>query len=86
MSGAILDNADLTDANLLNADLHEASAQSADFTRAKLRMVNATHLDASGAVYLDTQESRGLVPGSHASFVGAMRAAAMALASKAMLT
>ncbi len=34
-------------------------------------------LDACGAVYLDTQESRGLVPGSHASFVGAMRAAAM---------
>ena len=34
-------------------------------------------LDATGAVYLDTQESRGLVPGSHASFVGAMRAAAM---------
>ncbi len=34
-------------------------------------------LDACGAVYLDTQESRGLVPGTHASFVGAMRAAAM---------
>jgi len=34
-------------------------------------------LDASGAVYLDTQESRGLVPASHSSFVGAMRAAAM---------
>jgi acetolactate synthase I/II/III large subunit len=34
-------------------------------------------LDACGAVYLDTQESRGLVPSSHASFVGAMRAAAM---------
>ena len=34
-------------------------------------------LDRSGAVYLDTQESRGLVPGSHASFVGAVRAKAM---------
>ena len=34
-------------------------------------------LDASGAVYLDTQESRGLVPASHASVVGAMRARAM---------
>ena len=35
-------------------------------------------LDATGAVYLDTQESRGLVPPEHKSFVGAMRAAAMA--------
>jgi acetolactate synthase I/II/III large subunit len=34
-------------------------------------------LDACGAVYLDTQESRGLVPASHGGFVGAMRAAAM---------
>ncbi len=34
-------------------------------------------LDASGATYLDTQESRGIVPGSHASFVGAVRARAM---------
>ena len=34
-------------------------------------------LDASGALYLDTQESRGLVPGDHRSFVGAVRAAAM---------
>ena len=34
-------------------------------------------LDASRAVYLDTQESRGLVPGSHRSFVGAVRARAM---------
>ncbi|MGL4242373.1 MAG: thiamine pyrophosphate-binding protein, partial [Beijerinckiaceae bacterium] len=34
-------------------------------------------LDACGAVYLDTQESRGLVPTEHPSFVGAMRAAAM---------
>jgi acetolactate synthase-1/2/3 large subunit len=34
-------------------------------------------LDACGAVYLDTQESRGLVPTDHSAFVGAMRAAAM---------
>jgi acetolactate synthase-1/2/3 large subunit len=34
-------------------------------------------LDATGAVYLDTQESRGLVPADHAATVGAMRAAAM---------
>ncbi|HSG75129.1 MAG TPA: thiamine pyrophosphate-binding protein [Burkholderiales bacterium] len=34
-------------------------------------------LEACGAVYLDTQESRGLVPGSHPSFVGAVRARAM---------
>jgi acetolactate synthase I/II/III large subunit len=34
-------------------------------------------LDASGAVYLDTQESRGLVDGTHASVVGAVRARAM---------
>ena len=35
-------------------------------------------LDASGALYLDTQESRGLVPADHSSVVGAVRAAAMA--------
>lgn len=34
-------------------------------------------LDASGALYLDTQESRGLVPATHPSFVGAVRARAM---------
>ena len=34
-------------------------------------------LDASGAVYLDTQESRGLVDGAHGSVVGAVRARAM---------
>ena len=34
-------------------------------------------LDASGAVYLDTQESRGLVPPDHASVVGALRGRAM---------
>jgi acetolactate synthase-1/2/3 large subunit len=34
-------------------------------------------LEASGAVYLDTQESRGLVPSGHASVVGALRGRAM---------
>jgi acetolactate synthase-1/2/3 large subunit len=34
-------------------------------------------LDASSAVYLDTQESRGLVPSGHASVVGALRGRAM---------
>ena len=34
-------------------------------------------LDASGAVYLDTQESRGLVDPAHAAVVGAVRAKAM---------
>jgi acetolactate synthase I/II/III large subunit len=34
-------------------------------------------LDATGALYLDTQESRGLVPADHPSVVAAMRAAAM---------
>src|SRR5262249_21071016 len=34
-------------------------------------------IEATGAVYLDTQESRGLVPGAHQSFVGAVRARVM---------
>ena len=34
-------------------------------------------LDATGAVYLDTQESRGLVEAGHPSVVGAVRARAM---------
>ncbi len=34
-------------------------------------------LDNSGAVYLDTQESRGLVDGAHPAVVGAVRARAM---------
>ena len=34
-------------------------------------------LDATGALYLDTQESRGLVPGDHPAVVGAVRSAAM---------
>jgi len=42
-------------------------------------------LDASGAVYLDTQESRGLVPADHPGFVGAMRAAAMTEADTVLL-
>ncbi|KJB93147.1 acetolactate synthase [Skermanella aerolata KACC 11604] len=42
-------------------------------------------LDASGAVYLDTQESRGLVPQDHPAVVGAMRAAAMSQADLVVL-
>lgn len=42
-------------------------------------------LDALGAVYLDTQESRGLVPADHPSIVGAVRAVAMSEAD-AVLT
>ena len=34
-------------------------------------------LDTADALYLDTQESRGLVPAEHPAFVGAVRAAAM---------
>ena len=37
-------------------------------------------LDATDALYLDTQESRGLVPAAHPAVVGAVRAAAMAQA------
>ncbi len=43
-------------------------------------MALARFLDASGALYLDTQESRGLLPTAHPSVVGAVRAAAMAQA------
>ena len=42
-------------------------------------------LDALGAPYLDTQESRGLVPASHPSQAGAMRARAMAEADLVLL-
>src|SRR6185312_9158462 len=35
-------------------------------------------LGATGAAYLDTQESRGLVASDHPAFAGAMRATAMA--------
>jgi acetolactate synthase-1/2/3 large subunit len=42
-------------------------------------------LDATGALYLDTQESRGLVPAEHPSTVAAMRAAAMTDADVVLL-
>jgi len=42
-------------------------------------------LDATGALYLDTQESRGLVPAEHASCVAAVRAAAMTEADVVLL-
>jgi len=42
-------------------------------------------LDASGAVYLDTQESRGLVDGAHPAVVGAVRAKAMSEADLVLI-
>jgi len=42
-------------------------------------------LDATGALYLDTQESRGLVPADHPATVAAARAAAMAEADVVLL-
>ncbi|HVY59380.1 MAG TPA: thiamine pyrophosphate-binding protein [Xanthobacteraceae bacterium] len=42
-------------------------------------------LDATGALYLDTQESRGLVPDDHPSVVAAVRAAAMTDADVVLL-
>jgi acetolactate synthase-1/2/3 large subunit len=42
-------------------------------------------LDATGALYLDTQESRGLVPADHPSSVAAVRAAAMTEADVVLL-
>lgn len=42
-------------------------------------------LDATGALYLDTQESRGLVPADHAATVAAVRAAAMTEADVVLL-
>ena len=42
-------------------------------------------LDATGALYLDTQESRGLVPADHPATAAAVRAAAMADADVVLL-
>lgn len=42
-------------------------------------------LDTTGALYLDTQESRGLVPANHSSNVPAVRAAAMTEADVVLL-
>lgn len=42
-------------------------------------------LEACGALCLDTQESRGLLPPEHPAFVGAMRAAAMTEADAVLL-
>ena len=42
-------------------------------------------LDATGALYLDTQESRGLVPADHPSIVAAVRAAAITEADVVLL-
>ena len=45
----------------------------------------ARFLEATGALYLDTQESRGLIGADHASAVGAVRARAMAEADLVMV-
>jgi acetolactate synthase I/II/III large subunit len=50
-------------------------------TSAQLRRL----LDATGALYLDTQESRGLVPADHPATVAAVRAAAMTDADVVLL-
>ena len=42
-------------------------------------------LDATGALYLDTQESRGLVPADHPGFAGAVRGTAMSDADLLLL-
>jgi len=42
-------------------------------------------LDATGALYLDTQESRGLVPAEHPSVAAAVRAAAMSEADTVLV-
>jgi acetolactate synthase I/II/III large subunit len=42
-------------------------------------------LEATGALYLDTQESRGLVPADHPSCAAAVRAAAMSEADVVLL-
>jgi len=42
-------------------------------------------LDRTGALYLDTQESRGLVPSDHSSIAAGVRAAAMAEADVVLL-
>jgi acetolactate synthase-1/2/3 large subunit len=42
-------------------------------------------LDATGALYLDTQESRGLVPADHPAIVAAVRAAVMTEADVVLL-
>ena len=42
-------------------------------------------LDVTGALYLDTQESRGLVPAEHPSTAAAVRAAAMTDADVVLL-
>jgi acetolactate synthase-1/2/3 large subunit len=42
-------------------------------------------LDATGALYLDTQESRGLVPADHPATVAAVRAAAMTQADVVLM-
>jgi acetolactate synthase I/II/III large subunit len=63
------------------ADLIRAASKPAVISGRGARTTDGTDLirllDASGAAYLDTQESRGLVPDSHPAAVGSARSAVM---------
>ncbi|GAA4805969.1 thiamine pyrophosphate-binding protein [Actinomycetospora chlora] len=63
------------------ADLIRAAAKPAIISGRGARTTDGTDLvrllDASGAAYLDTQESRGLVPDDHPAAVGSARSAVM---------
>ncbi|HEY2195481.1 MAG TPA: thiamine pyrophosphate-binding protein [Actinomycetospora sp.] len=63
------------------ADLLRAASKPAVISGRGARTTDGTELvrllDASGAAYLDTQESRGLVPDSHPAAVGSARSAVM---------
>ncbi|MFC5065949.1 thiamine pyrophosphate-binding protein [Actinomycetospora atypica] len=63
------------------ADLIRASSRPAVISGRGARTTDGTDLvrllDASGAAYLDTQESRGLVPDAHPAAVGSARSAVM---------
>ncbi|GLZ51461.1 thiamine pyrophosphate-binding protein [Actinomycetospora sp. NBRC 106378] len=63
------------------ADLIRAAEKPAIISGRGARTTDGTDLvrllDASGAAYLDTQESRGLVPDSHPAAVGSARSAVM---------
>ena len=63
------------------ADLLRAASKPAIISGRGARTTDGTDLvrllDASGAAYLDTQESRGLVPDSHPAAVGSARSAVM---------
>ena len=62
-----------------------ASAGDTGVVRARAGASLTRLLDATGALYLDTQESRGLVPADHPSIVAAVRAAAITEADVVLL-